>query len=227
MILEIPNVLTAEQVKLCREKLEAADWISGLATAGHQGARVKNNWQLDEKHPVAKEIGEVILEALAQNRLFQAGALPLNILPPMFNRYAEAEHFGVHTDGSIRINPHTGMKLRTDISCTLFFAEPDEYEGGELIIHDIGREKAVKLSAGSMVLYPSTTLHEVTPVTSGVRLCSFFWLQSLVRDEHRRSMMFDLDIAIQRLSLEVDPAHQGLIELTGVYQNLVRHWAEV
>lgn len=227
MILEIPQVLSPEQVRECRTLLENADWISGLATAGHQGARVKNNQQLDVHHPVAKQVGEIILDALAQNRLFQSAALPLHILPPMFNRYSEAEHFGVHTDGSIRVNPFTREKLRTDISCTLFFAEPDEYEGGELIIHDVGREKSVKLAAGSMIVYPSTTLHEVTPVTGGTRLCSFFWLQSLIRDAHQRAMMFDLDIAIQRLSLEIDPRHQALVELTGVYQNLVRQWSEV
>lgn len=226
MILAIPNVLTPGQVADHRQRLDRAAWIDGRATAGHQGARVKNNEQLPADHPLARELGAAILQALSAHPLFMAAALPLHILPPMFNRYAGGQTFGNHVDGSIRIVPGTGHRLRTDLSCTLFYANPDEYDGGELIIEDTYGTKGVKLPAGHMILYPSTSLHQVTPVTRGARLCSFFWLQSMIRDNGRRSLLFDMDVAIQRLGAE-RPDHPSVVQLTGIYHNLLRQWAEL
>lgn len=226
MLLSIPNVLSPAQVAEARALLESAAWIDGKATAGHQGARVKNNQQLDVENPIAKQVGATILRALGGNPLFMSAALPLHILPPMFNRYSGGQTFGTHVDGSIRIIPGTGHRLRTDLSCTLFFANPDEYDGGELIIEDTYGSKSVKLPAGHMILYPSTSLHRVTPVTRGTRLCSFFWLQSMIRNDGHRSMLFEMDVAIQRLAAE-KPDHPSVVQLTGVYHNLLRTWAEM
>lgn len=226
MILAIPEVLNAEQVAEARRLLEAADWVDGRATAGHQGARVKDNQQLPADHPVARQVGEVILRALGQNPLFTAAALPLHVLPPMFNRYTGGQNFGTHVDGSIRQVPGTGHRLRTDLSSTLFFAGPDEYEGGELVIEDTYGAKSVKLPAGHMILYPATSLHRVTPVTRGTRLCSFFWMQSMIREDAKRSLLFDLDLAIQRFGADM-ATHPSVVQLTGVYHNLVRLWAEM
>lgn len=226
MLLAIPNVLSPEQVAEARALLESAEWVDGKATAGHQGARVKDNQQLPVEHPVARKVGETILRALSGNPLFMSAALPLHILPPMFNRYSGGQTFGTHVDGSIRIIPGTGHRIRTDLSCTLFFAGPEEYDGGELIIEDTYGSKSVKLPAGHMILYPSTSLHQVTPVTRGTRLCSFFWLQSMIRDDGQRSMLFDMDFAIQRLGSE-NATHPSVVALTGVYHNLLRQWAEM
>jgi PKHD-type hydroxylase len=225
MLLAIPNVLSPTQVADARRALEAAAWIDGKATAGHQGARVKDNQQLATDDPVACQVGEVILRALSANPLFMSAALPLHILPPMFNRYSGGQTFGTHVDGSIRIVPGTGQRMRTDLSATLFFAGPEEYDGGELIIEDTYGTKSVKLPAGHMILYPSTSLHQVTPVTRGTRLCSFFWIQSMVRDGGQRAMLFDMDVAIQRLGAE-NATHPSVVQLAGVYHNLLRHWAE-
>ncbi len=225
MLLNIPNVLTAVQVAEARRALDATDWIDGRATAGHQGARVKDNQQLPVDHPVGRMLGETILRALHQNPLFISAALPLHILPPMFNRYTGGQQFGTHVDGSIRVVPGTGQRIRTDLSCTLFFAEPDEYDGGELVVEDTYGTQRVKLPAGHMILYPGTSLHHVTPVTRGTRLCSFFWIQSLVRDDARRSLLYEMDVGIQRVSAD-RPDHPGVIQLTGVYHNLLRQWAE-
>lgn len=226
MLLSIPNVLTAAQVADARRALEAAEWIDGRATAGHQGARVKDNLQLPVDHPVARQVGETILRSLNANPLFMSAALPLHILPPMFNRYSGGQTFGTHVDGSIRTVPGTGHRLRTDLSCTLFFAGPEEYDGGELIIEDTYGTKSVKLPAGHLILYPSTSLHQVTPVIRGTRLCSFFWLQSMIRDGGQRSLLFEMDVAIQRLGAET-PLHPSVVQLTGVYHNLLRQWAEM
>ena len=225
MILEIPEVLTPEELSQVRRTVEGADWVDGRVTAGHQGARVKDNEQLPAESPAAREAGAAILRALGRNPLFVAAALPHRILPPMFNRYRGGQSFGTHVDGSIRQLPD-GTRLRTDLSCTLFLAGPEEYEGGELVIEDTYGAKSVKLPAGSMILYPSTSLHHVAPVTGGARLCSFFWLQSLVRDNHHRALLFDMDIAIQRLGAE-SPDHPSVVQLTGVYHNLIRTWAEL
>lgn len=226
MLLAIPNVLAPDQVADARRLLGAADWIDGRATAGHQGARVKDNEQLPVEHPVARQVGEIVLRALGSNSLFMSAALPLHILPPMFNRYSGGQTFGTHVDGSIRTIPGTGHRIRTDLSCTLFFAGPEEYDGGELIIEDTYGSKAVKLPAGHIILYPSTSLHQVTPVTRGTRLCSFFWVQSIIRDDGQRSLLFEMDVAIQRLGAE-NATHPSVVSLTGVYHNLLRQWAEM
>lgn len=225
MILAIPDVLTAAQVVEARRQLEAAEWVDGRVTAGHQGSRVKDNQQLPEGSPVAHQVGRMILQALAGNPLFMSAALPLQVLPPYFNRYSGGQTFGTHVDGSIRTMPD-GRRIRTDLSCTLFFANPDEYDGGELIIEDTYGSKSVRLPAGHMILYPSTSLHQVTPVTRGTRLCSFFWLQSMIRADSQRVLLFDMDVAIQRLGAE-NPGHPSLVALTGVYHNLLRQWAEM
>lgn len=225
MLLEIPDVLKPEQVAQAREILERGEWVDGRVTAGHQGARVKDNQQIPADHPAAREAGGMILRALGTNPLFMSAALPLHILPPMFNRYTGGQQFGTHVDGSVRQLPN-GQRIRTDLSCTLFFAGPEEYDGGELVIEDTYGAKSVKLDAGSMILYPSTSLHHVTPVTRGARLCSFFWLQSMIRDNHQRSMLFDMDVAIQRLGAD-SPGHPAVVQLTGVYHNLIRTWAEM
>lgn len=225
MLLAIPNVLTAEQIVQARQILEAAEWVDGRATAGHQGARVKDNMQIPVGHPAAVRVGEMIVQALGRNPLFVSAALPLHILPPMFNRYSGGQTFGTHVDGSIRVMPD-GRRIRTDLSATLFFANPDEYDGGELVVEDTYGAKSVKLPAGHMILYPSTSLHHVTPVTRGTRLCSFFWIQSMIRDDGKRSLLFDLDVGLQRLSAEI-PAHPGVVQITGVYHNLLRQWAEM
>lgn len=225
MMLQIPKVLTAEQVANARELLHAAEWVDGRVTAGHQGARVKDNQQIPAEHPVARQVGEVILRALSQNPLFISAALPLHILPPMFNRYSGGQNFGTHVDGSVRQLPN-GHRIRTDLSCTLFLAAPEDYEGGELVVEDTYGTKSVKLPAGDLILYPSTSLHHVTPVTRGTRLCSFFWLQSMIRDNHQRALLFDMDVAIQRFGIE-NATHPSVVQLTGIYHNLIRLWADM
>lgn len=225
MLLSIPNVLAAEECAHARHALEAAEWIDGKASAGHQGTRVKDNLQLDPANPIAGQVGDSILRALGRSALFMSAALPLHILPPMFNRYSGGQTFGTHVDGSIRVMPGTQKQIRTDLSATLFFADPDEYDGGELTVEDTYGSHNVKLPAGDMILYPSTSLHHVTPVTKGARLCSFFWIQSMVRDDGRRSLLFDMDMGIQRLAAD-HPSHPSAVQLTGVYHNLLRQWAE-
>ncbi len=226
MILDLPNILPPDQFAAARRALEAAEWIDGRATAGHQGARVKDNMQLPVDHPVGRQIGEQIARALMSNPLFMSAALPLHILPPMFNRYSGGQNFGTHVDGSIRTIPGTGHRMRTDLSCTFFFAEPGEYDGGELIIEDTYGSKSVKLAANHAILYPGTSLHRVTPVTRGTRLCSFFWIQSMIRDDARRTMLFEMDVALQQLGPDL-ATHASVVSLTGVYHNLLRQWAEV
>jgi len=213
-------------VRDARARLDAAGdaWVDGRATAGHQGAQVKRNRQIVEGSPVARELGDVILASLERNPLFLSAALPARIYPPMFNRYEDAETFGAHVDGGVRLLPGTGMQIRTDLAATLFLAEPETYDGGELAVHDTYGGQRVKLAAGDMVLYPATSVHEVTPVTRGTRIASFFWVQSLVRDDSQRALLFDLDMAIVRLTRDV-PGHASLVGLTGTYHNLLRMWA--
>jgi len=225
MLISIPDVLTAEQVAQARQILAAAEWVDGRVTAGHQGVRVKDNQQIPAEHPAARQVGEVILRALGQNPLFMSAALPLHVMPPFFNRYSGGQHFGTHVDGAIRQLPN-GQRIRTDLSATLFFAAPEEYDGGELCVEDTYGVKKVKLPPGHMILYPATSLHHVTPVTRGTRLCAFFWLQSMVRDDGRRSLLFDLDLAIQRLGAD-HPNHPSVVQTTNVYHNLLRQWAEM
>jgi PKHD-type hydroxylase len=226
MLLHIPDVLTAEQVAPARDTLAGADWVDGRITAGHQSARVKYNTQLPENNIVAEQIGDTILTALQRHPLFLAAALPLRVFPPLFNRYESGQAFGSHVDNAVRQVSGTGHRIRTDLSATLFLSAPDEYDGGELLVEDTYGVHSVKLPAGDLVLYPSTSLHRVQPVTRGIRLASFFWIQSMIRDDGQRTLLFDLDTAIQRLNQEV-PDHPSTLQLTGVYHNLLRRWAEL
>lgn len=224
MLLKIPGVLTKEQVAQCKAKLEDAEWLDGNVTAGYQSSQAKNNLQLPEQSATAIEIGDVILRALAQNNLFMSAALPLKIFPPLFNCYQGGQNFGIHVDNAIRQVPGTPVKVRTDLSMTVFFSEPEEYQGGELVIEDTYGAHSVKLAAGDMVLYPSTSLHRVMPVTAGRRLASFFWLQSMVNSDEKRTLLFDMDMAIQQLRTQVQDSPE-IVKLTGVYHNLLRQWA--
>jgi len=226
MVLQIPDVLTAEQVAQARRMLQGADWIDGRVTAGHQSAKTKNNLQLPEDHPVARQLGDMILGALGRNALFVSAALPFRVFPPLFNCYQGGQSFGNHVDNAIRQVKGSGATIRTDLSATLFLADPDEYEGGELIVEDTFGVHSVKLPSGHMVLYPASSLHNVTPVTSGARLASFFWVQSMLRDDGERTLLFDLDTAIQRLTVDL-PDHPAVVQLTAVYHNLLRRWATV
>ncbi len=226
MLLHIPDVLTAEQIAAARTALATADWVDGRVTAGYQSARVKFNTQLPENHAVAEEVGDAILTALQRHPLFLAAALPLKVFPPLFNRYEGGQAFGSHVDNAIRQISGTGHRIRTDLSATLFLSAPEEYEGGELLVEDTYGAHSVKLPAGSLVLYPTTSLHSVRPVTRGARLASFFWIQSMVRDDGQRTLLFDLDMAIQRLNHDV-PDHPSALQLTGVYHNLLRRWVEM
>ena len=226
MLLQVPNVLTAEQVAHARQLLVDSTWIDGRVTAGPQSARTKHNLQLPDDSRQARELGEMILAALQRSPLFMSAALPLKVFPPLFNRYAGGHSFGSHVDNAIRQVPGTPHRVRTDLSATLFLIDPDDYDGGELVVEDTYGVHSVKLPAGHMVLYPSTSLHHVTPVTRGARVSSFFWIQSLIRDDGKRTLLFDMDTAIQRLAHTV-PDHPSTVQLTGVYHNLLRQWAEL
>jgi PKHD-type hydroxylase len=226
MLLPIPDVLTTEQVSRARQILAEAEWHDGRATAGHQSARAKDNMQLPEDSAPARELGEMVLDALGQNALFISAALPRRVFPPLFNRYAGGQSFGTHVDNAIRQVPGTGHRIRTDLSATLFLANPGEYEGGELMVEDTYGSHSVKLPAGHMILYPATSLHHVRPVTNGARMASFFWVESMVRDDGQRTLLFDLDTAIQRLNFD-NRDHPSAVQLTGVYHNLLRRWADV
>jgi PKHD-type hydroxylase len=226
MLLQIPEILTAQQVRDARTVLDAAEWVDGRVTAGHQSARAKHNEQVPEQHPAARQTGEIIVTALARSPLFRSAALPLHVFPPLFNRYSGGQAFGSHVDNAVRQVTGTAHQLRTDLSATLFLSEPGEYDGGELVIEDTFGVQSVKLPAGSMILYPASSLHHVRPVTRGARISSFFWIQSMVRDDGQRTLLFDLDLAIQRLSGE-QPDHASVLQLTGVYHNLLRRWAEL
>ena len=226
MLLQIPDVLNGPEVARARARLDESDWVDGRVTAGYQSSRVKDNEQLPEDHPVARELGEMILTALQRNPLFISAALPLRVFPPLFNRYRGGHSFGNHVDNAIRQITGTAMRIRTDLSATLFLAEPDEYDGGELVVEDTYGVHSVKLPIGHMVLYPSTSLHHVRPVTRGARVASFFWIQSMLRDDAERTLLFDLDTAIQRLTVDM-PNHPAAVQLTAVYHNLLRRWADV
>lgn len=225
MMLTIPNVLTAEQVRKCRLALEQADWADGRLTAGHVAVKAKSNQQLPLDHPLARQVGDLILNTLGKNPRFISAALPLRVLPPRFNRYTGGGTYGDHIDNAIFAVPGAPQRVRSDISATLFFCEPAEYDGGELIVQDSYGSHSVKLPAGHMVIYPGSSLHQVTPVTRGTRLASFFWIQSLVREDHRRSMLWELDNAIQALT-RAAADNPSIPQLTGVYHNLVREWSD-
>ncbi|MCC7010241.1 MAG: Fe2+-dependent dioxygenase [Acidobacteria bacterium] len=226
MLLQVPDVLTAAEVATVRRALDGAPWVDGRVTAGPQSARAKDNLQIPEDHPTARNLGAQIVQALQRHPLFVSAALPLRVYPPMFNKYEGGGSFGSHVDNAIRQVAGGRDRLRTDLSATLFLSEPDEYDGGELTVEDTYGVHQIKLPAGQMVLYPSTSLHHVTPVTRGARIASFFWIQSLIRDDGQRTLLFDLDTAIQRLSEEL-PDHPVAVQLTGVYHNLLRQWAEL
>lgn len=225
MLLQIPDVLTAEQLQRCRELAAQAQWIDGRVTAGYQGARVKNNSQLPEDSPIAREIGDCVLAALERNALFISATLPAKVYPPLINRYAPGEYFGTHVDNAVRLLPGRAEKIRTDVSGTLFLADPEAYDGGELLIEDTYGTHAVKLPAGHLVVYPSTSLHRVNSVLRGERIGVFFWLQSMVRDDAQRALLFDIDTSIQRLQ-QTNGDEQAITRLTGSYHNLLRMWAE-
>jgi PKHD-type hydroxylase len=226
MLIQVPKVLTKEQVAACRKVTDDAKWIDGRGTAGAHAAAVKQNMQLPETAPEARQLGDMVLQALSKSPLFISFALPLRVLPPMFNRYGSGQFFGSHVDGSIRGIPGTGMRMRTDLSVTLFLAEPDEYDGGELSVEDDYGTHEVKLAAGDAVVYPATSLHHVKPVTRGFRVASFFWVQSMVRDERARRMLFELDQTIQRLTATLGVDNAEVVRLGGIYHNLIRYWAE-
>jgi PKHD-type hydroxylase len=228
MLLHIPQILNAAQVGAFVAQLDQADWADGRLTAGYQSAQAKANHQLREDDPLARELGAQITAAVLANPTFFAGALPRHIYPPLFNRYGVGEQFGLHVDNAIRYDRRQSppLPLRTDLSATLFLCEPEDYDGGELIIEDSFGTHAVKLAAGDLVLYPGSSLHKVEAVTRGARLASFFWIQSLVRDAGQRRILFDLDVAIQRLTQQPASDQAALLSLTGVYHNLLRQWSE-
>ena len=226
MLITITDVLNTDQVAECRSILAERQLIDGNATAGHQSRLAKNNSQLAEDDPAALRMGDMILAELERNPLFISAALPQRVFPPLFNSYSEGQNFGTHVDNAIRQVGGTSHRLRTDLSATLFLSEPDEYEGGELVIEDNYGVQRVKLKAGSMILYPASSLHHVTPVTKGVRLASFFWIQSMIRDDGERTLLFDLDTAIQSLGV-LEEVNRTAVQLTGVYHNLLRRWADV
>lgn len=226
MLLQIPDLLSAEQVAEFRAVLDRAEWIDGRKTAGFQSAGVKRNTQLPESSPDARRLGSVIQSALEANPLFMSAALPARVFPPLFNRYCEGDAFGNHVDNAVRQVPGTGQRIRTDLSATLFLSAPDEYDGGELVIDDTYGPHAVKLPAGQLVLYPASSLHRVLPITRGARIASFFWIQSLVREDAQRTLLFDLDMSIIRLR-QASGDSEPVVALTGIYHNLLRMWTAI
>lgn len=226
MMLAIPDLLDQEGVTRLRSILDSGPWADGNATSGHQSALAKRNEQLPEDSPAAREAGRIVLEALGRSPLFIAAALPLKIFPPLFNRYREGERFGTHIDNAIRIHRASEFRVRTDLSATLFLEEPESYEGGELVVEDNLGAHAVKLPAGQLLLYPASSLHRVEPVTRGARVASFFWIQSMVREDSARSILFDLDRSIQAIASERGQEDREVIRLTGIYHNLLRRWAD-
>ena len=225
MLLQVPEVLSTEQVAQCRQALDAADWADGRITAGYQSAQAKHNQQLPEDSPLAQQLGDVVLAALQRSALFVSAALPLKVVPPLFNRYAGGHAFGSHVDNAIRPLRGTPHRVRTDLSATLFLSPPEEYDGGELVIEDTFGTHSVKLPAGDLILYPASSLHLVRPVTRGVRTASFFWVQSMVRDDGQRTVLYDLDRATQQVHRDL-PDSAAALGLTGVYHNLLRRWAD-
>jgi PKHD-type hydroxylase len=225
MLIQIPNVLEQAEVEECVAALQGADWNDGRKTAGYLSNRVKNNAQIPENHPVARKLGSLVLDALDKNQLFISAALPLKIVPPLFNRYAEEQFYGSHIDGGVRPVPGTPHRVRTDLSATLFLSSPEDYDGGELVIEDSFGPRSLKLPAGDMVLYPGTSVHRVEPVTKGARLAAFTWIQSMVREDAKRSLLFELDNTIQELGREI-PDNPALVRLVGSYHNLLRMWSD-
>lgn len=227
MIHHIPNVLSKEQVEYFRTEMNKVEWVNGKVTAGTLSATVKHNQQLSEDHPLTHKLSTIILEQLGQHPLFLSAAIPQDIIPPLFNRYEAGEAFGMHVDNAIRRIRGTQERLRTDLSCTLFLSGPDEYQGGELVVEDTYGFHDIKLPAGDLILYPASSLHEVTAITQGCRVASFFWVQSMIRDDANRHMLFNLDQSIQNLRMSLGDRHQEVIQLTNIYHNLIRKWAEL
>ena len=227
MLIAIPDVLDADGVAQVRARIDTAEWIDGNATSGAQSALAKRNEQLPEDSAAAREAGGMVLDALGRSPLFVAAALPLKVFPPLFNRYAGGQDFGVHVDNAIRIRRGSDFRIRSDLSATLFLDDPAEYDGGELVIEDQFGPQSVKLPAGHMVMYPASSLHRVTPVTRGVRTASFFWIQSMVRDDAARRILFELDQGVQAVAAAQGQGDRATVQLTGVYHNLLRRWAEV
>lgn len=227
MLICLPDILDKAEVAEIRGLMDAAAWEDGRSTAGAQSALVKRNEQLPPNGELARRLGARIVSTLLGNPLFVSAAIPLQIFPPLFNRYGAGHHFGIHVDNAVRGDPATGLRIRTDLSVTLFLAEPEEYDGGELIVEGQYGSQEVKLPAGHLVLYPASSLHMVTPVTRGTRVASFFWLQSMIRSGEARSLIYDLDTAIQALVPDLGRDHAEIVKLTGIYHNLIRTWAEV
>ncbi len=225
-MIAIPHLLSPDELAQLRTIIDAAEWIDGNVTSGHQSALAKKNEQLPEGSPAAKEAGAIVLDALGKSPLFFAAALPLKVFPPLFNRYGEGQTFGTHVDNAIRIQRGTEFRLRSDLSMTVFLEDPAAYDGGELVVEDSFGDQRIKLPAGHAMLYPSSSLHHVTPVTRGTRVASFFWLQSMIRDDKARRILFDLDQSVQRLTGQLGGGDRSVIELTGVYHNLLRMWAD-
>lgn len=224
MLLRVPEVLKPAEIARIRDRIDAEAWVDGNVTSGHQSARAKRNEQLAETSAVARAASEEILAALSRNALFFSAALPRHVYPPLFNRYGEGMAFGDHVDSAIRSHAPTGQRIRTDLSATLFLASPDDYDGGELIVQDTYGTQSVKLPAGDLVIYPASSVHRVTSITRGTRVASFFWIESMVRDDGQRALLFDVDMAIVRLSRSL-PNDPALVSLTGAYHNLLRMWA--
>ena len=225
MLIRIPQVLSGAQLADCRRALDTAEWGDGKATAGYLSSRVKDNVQVPEGHPVARRLGDVILDALDKNQLFISAALPLKVVPPLFNRYAGGQQYGGHVDGAVRPVFGTPHRVRTDLSATIFLSDPSEYDGGELVVQDLLGESRIKFPAGDMVLYPGTSVHRVEPVTKGARLAAFFWIQSMVREDAKRDLLFQIDTSLQQLGRDV-PDHASVVQLMGVYHNLLRLWSD-
>lgn len=225
MLVHIPGVLNSEQLAEFRRELEAVTWFDGRGSAGYLSQQVKRNQQLPDTHPLAQKLGEQILRSLASNPLFTAAALPLKILPPLFNRYDESQTYGRHVDGAIRPLSGTPLRIRTDLSATLFLSDPESYDGGELEVEDTYGPRRIKLPAGDLVLYPGMSVHRVVPVTRGTRFASFFWIQSMVREDHKRALLFELDRCVQKVASNAE-GHEVATDLAGVYHNLLRLWAD-
>jgi PKHD-type hydroxylase len=227
MLIQIPKILTSAQVQEVRGLIDAAEWVDGNVTSGAQAALAKRNRQLPEDSAAAKRAGEIILDALGRSAMFMAAALPAKVWPPLFNRYGRGDEFAVHVDNAVRVKRGGVERLRSDLSATLFLCAPGEYEGGELTVEDTYGAHTVKLEAGDLILYPASSLHHVTPVSSGERVASFFWIQSMIRDDAQRRVLFDMDLAVQRLVAELGQGHGSVVALTGTYHNLLRMWVDV
>jgi PKHD-type hydroxylase len=226
MLIAIPDLIDADGVAAIRAIIDAAEWVDGNVTSGHQSALVKRNMQLPEESAAARQAGQMVLDGLGRSPLFIAAALPLRIFPPFFNSYVGGQAFGLHVDNAMRIQPGTGLRVRSDLSMTVFLEEPDAYDGGELTIETVFGVQQVKLPAGHAVLYPSSSLHRVEPVTRGRRVASFFWVQSMIRDDSARQMLFDLDRSVQGVAADLGQDHPEVVRLTGLYHNLLRRWAD-